>query len=286
MMGLRFSLFGIPVAIQPFFVIMAWIVFPQDNFKFTLMWIACVFVGVLAHELGHAFVARHFGFQPVIILHSFGGVTSWRSERQLGYGQRIILSAAGPAVGICIGVLALGALVFYGPVESAVLAKLFEFTIWVNLGWGVLNLFPVLPLDGGHIATAAAEAVFGPKGRTVALVVSLVITGVLAMWMMWKGQIWMTIIMVILSISNFQALGLFKKKAPAPAGAAMPSDADAERAYSMARSMVLSGDQGEALTWLETAIYAGFNDAARLDYDEAWQPLHENARYQALRRSM
>ena len=32
------------------------------------------------------------------------------------------------------------------------------YTVWVNLGWGLLNLAPVLPLDGGHIASTAAAS--------------------------------------------------------------------------------------------------------------------------------
>ena len=40
--------------------------------------------------------------------------------------------------------------------------------MWVNLGWGVLNLLPILPLDGGHIASSVAELVAGRKGRLAA----------------------------------------------------------------------------------------------------------------------
>ena len=45
------------------------------GFEFVLVWIACSFVSILVHELGHGFALKAFGQPSVIVLHGFGGVT-------------------------------------------------------------------------------------------------------------------------------------------------------------------------------------------------------------------
>lgn len=288
-MALQFRLFGFPVAIQPFFFLTAWLIGPHDDIQASALWIGSVFVGVLAHELGHATAGRRFGFSPTIILHGFGGATSWRGGRQLSHGRRIFLSAAGPAVGISIGLAAVVVGRMLGPEQGTALARLLTYSIWVNLGWGVLNLAPVLPLDGGHIAATAAEAVFGRRGRVIALGLSLLITVGLALWAIWNSEIWLTILAVILSVTNLQAFGPLRKRravrdSPTP-GVSAPGH-DALRAYDVARSMAASGQHGEALDWLETAIRSGFRHGSAIDADPVWAPVRNDPRFIDLRRSL
>ena len=282
-MMLQFRLFRFPVAVQPFFLITAWLIGPRGDMQATVLWIISVFLGVMAHELGHAFAGRHFALDPVITLHAFGGMTSWRSERRLGHGQRILLSAAGPAVGIVIGLAVLVLAPRLLPDPGVLVTRLIHYTVWVNLGWGVLNLAPVLPLDGGHIAASAAEAAFGQPGRTVATVVSLIATGSLALWAMWNGQIWLTILAVVLAVSNIQSVGWFKSKGEAPP---TPVRSDATRSYDLARGLAQAGEHDEALQWLEVAIRSGFGNGAVMDADPAWSALRNDPRFVSLRRSL
>ena len=113
---IAFRIFGIPVRVQPFFLILAvflgWGLVEDANgtimWERVVVWVAIVFSGVLAHELGHAFAGRMFGLVPRIELHGFGGVTSWDAAgRELSPGRSIFVSLAGPAVGIIVGVIAL-----------------------------------------------------------------------------------------------------------------------------------------------------------------------------------
>ncbi|MCD4748610.1 MAG: site-2 protease family protein [Thermoanaerobaculales bacterium] len=286
-MHLRFELFGFPVVIQPFFLITAWLIGPRGDLMSSALWIISVFLGVLAHELGHAFAGRHFGLDPMIQLHGFGGMTSWRNRVALGHGRRILLSAAGPAVGIAVGLSVLALAPVLGATGGILVAQLLTYTVWVNLGWGLLNLVPVLPLDGGHIASSAAEAAFGPRGKVAALIVSLMLTVSLGLWAIWNGQIWLTILAVILSISNLQALGPFRSKEETQSTqkSATPTS-DAIRAYDMARSLAASRQFDEALEWLEAAIRSGLKNGAVLDADPIWAPLRDTARFAALRRSL
>ncbi|MEN8165805.1 MAG: site-2 protease family protein [Acidobacteriota bacterium] len=283
-MMLQFRLFGFPVAVQPFFLITAWLIGPRGDLQATVLWIVTVFVGIMAHELGHAFAGRHFNLDPVITLHAFGGMTSWRGDRKLGNGQRILLSAAGPAVGIVIGLAALILAPRLLPDPGIIMSRLIHYTVWVNLGWGVLNLAPVLPLDGGHIAASAAEAAFGKPGRTVAAVLSLILTAALALWAMWNGEIWLTILAVVLAVSNIQSIGWFKSKdEPSPAA---PARSDALRSYDLARGLAQAGQHDEAIEWLEVAVKSGFSNGAVIDADPAWSGLRNERRFVDLRRSL
>ena len=67
---LKFSIFGIPVRVHPLFwlvsVIMQWNVHDPRT---TLIWVVCVFVSILIHELGHALTAKSYGWPPHIVLY-------------------------------------------------------------------------------------------------------------------------------------------------------------------------------------------------------------------------
>lgn len=220
---MEFRLFRTPVRVQPWFFILAVIIgqglMPAGNPLIAMaMWIAIVFIGVLAHEFGHAIAGRMYGLVPEITLHGMGGVTSWAGARRLSPQQNIVISAAGPAVGITLGTLAL--FVFGGdmffvqapgfvslPPEGAQLAYAW---VWVNLGWGLLNLLPILPLDGGHIVESLAHLVRGNayRGRIVAHWVSLfVLAGIAAVvaggpW----GSLWNLLLLGLLAWSNVTGL--------------------------------------------------------------------------------
>jgi membrane-associated protease RseP (regulator of RpoE activity) len=81
-----------------------------------------------------------------------------------------------------------------------------EFILWVNLGWAVLNLLPILPMDGGHIAASLAEMVAGPKGRFAARVFSVVLTVLIGIWALTARQLWILILCVLFTYVNVQAL--------------------------------------------------------------------------------
>lgn len=280
---LQFHLFGFPVSVHFFFFITAGLIGPKSDIVAIALWIAMVFVGVLLHELGHAGAARSFGLEPAILLHGMGGLTSWRASRNLNTWQRLALSGSGPAVGIVVGATALVVYHTLGPEIGTPTERLLAYAARVNLGWGVLNLFPVLPLDGGQIATTLTERVFGPKGRTVAIVLSLAFLVALALWSIWAGELWISILAVVLAVSNYQALGLKPRRQP-PREA--PTPTDAERAYDVARTMAIEGDRDEALEWLEVAVGAGFASTSALDGDPAWSELRFHPRYADLRRRM
>ena len=152
------AVFGFPLRIDPFFFVTAWLIGGRQEPLWMLVWVVVVLTGVLAHELGHAFAGRRLGLSPWIRLMAFGGMTGWMRPRPLTAGQQIMMSAAGPAVGISIGgaVLVAGLAGAFAGASPAIL-RVLDYVVWVNLGWGILNLLPILPLDGGHVAGALYE---------------------------------------------------------------------------------------------------------------------------------
>jgi len=136
------------------------------------------FATVVAHEMGHALVARHQGMQiDGIDLWALGGFTRTRGESQ-SPGAELRLAAAGPAVNavviaICVAVgLAFGsfnhfldvALLESGLHASAALV-LVSWLALINTVLLAFNLLPALPLDGGRIARAIVWGLTGDANR-------------------------------------------------------------------------------------------------------------------------
>jgi Zn-dependent protease len=125
-----------------------------------------LFVTVLAHELGHAVVARRYRL-PVdgITLSWIGGITRIDAEAATARSEAL-LAAAGPGVSLAVG----GVLfVIQQGVDAAGGGRL----VHESLGWlavinvllGVFNLIPAAPLDGGRILHALTWGVTHDRWR-------------------------------------------------------------------------------------------------------------------------
>ncbi len=175
----RFQLFGFPVTIDISFLVIAAILGWSSGLGIRLFvaWLVLVPLAVLVHELGHAFVARTTGARPVITLAGLGGLTSYLPPRPLSRARSFAISIAGPAVGIGIGV-ALLALRGGAGAESSMVRSVLDLAVFATLGWSLLNLLPILPLDGGQ---ALRELLPGsPAKREVRAAMVSVVVAVLA----------------------------------------------------------------------------------------------------------
>src|SRR5882762_9255582 len=108
----HFSIFGIPVRVQWTFAITLlfnpFVGGAEDSRTKALsygIWGGIVFVSVLLHELGHAFIGRIFGLHPSIQLYAFGGQTSWVGGRNIGDGKSLLISLAGPFVSLALAAI-------------------------------------------------------------------------------------------------------------------------------------------------------------------------------------
>jgi Zn-dependent protease len=151
--ALRFTLFGFPVAIAPSFLLVAVLLGVNDGATVALVatWVAVVVVSMLVHELGHATVARRLGGVPRIDLYGLGGLTTTQLPRELRRTESLTLSLAGPFFGFALGGALIAVRLLVGDTDSRELDFALAAGLWANFGWGLVNLLPVLPLDGGNV---------------------------------------------------------------------------------------------------------------------------------------
>jgi Zn-dependent protease len=205
-----FLLGAIPVRVHLSFLIVS--AFLGAGGRVTLaglvQWVVVVFVGVLLHELGHALMGRSFGLAPQIDLEGMGGLTSWgRSGRRVGTLRSVAISVAGPFTGIAIG----GAAYFYqrlhGDALDVRLDALLSDVVWVNLGWGVLNLLPILPLDGGNVLRAIAQHLMSDdRGERAARYTSIAVAVAIGIFALTSHYRFGALMLAYFAFFNYQAL--------------------------------------------------------------------------------
>jgi len=183
--GAQFRIAGIPVRVEPTFLIIIGILGYMSQpvgrpFQWSILasWMIVAFISILLHELGHAVVFRRYGIRPSISIQGFGGVTTGSGE--LTPRQHILVSLAGPLAALVL--IGLPAVVIWqaGTITSDMGREILYQVLWINIGWSVLNLLPILPLDGGNVAMSVFDLATKGRGRRPAEVLSIVVAGALA----------------------------------------------------------------------------------------------------------
>jgi stage IV sporulation protein FB len=187
--------------------------------EYLLFWVGCVFVSILIHELGHVWMGQVFGSHGHIVLYGFGGLAIGSNHLSHPW-QRIAVCFAGPFAGFLflgalfaiVGVMdpprfemmveiakidlglhkllgaqlepevALQVIQALGgmgppPMVEFVLTQL----VFINLLWGLLNLLPIWPLDGGQISRDLCKLASPRAGLRISLGISFVTGGILAL---------------------------------------------------------------------------------------------------------
>lgn len=158
----------IPIAIYPafwFFSGLIGLILGHGSFLQMFIWIGIIFISVLFHEFGHALTSMVFGQKPRIELVAMGGLTYHDGEK-LPFWKQFLITLNGPVFGFLIVVAAM----FLMKLGYAV--DLLQNIRVVNLIWTVVNLLPVLPLDGGQLLRIILEKIFHAKGIRYAMIVS------------------------------------------------------------------------------------------------------------------
>jgi Zn-dependent protease len=110
-----------------------------------------LFVSILAHEFGHAIVARRHGIEiEEIDLWLLGGVSRMRGEAHEP-SDELRYALAGPLVTLAIAVGFALAAVLLPASTPAVVEALVAYQALVNGLILVFNLLPAFPLDGGRV---------------------------------------------------------------------------------------------------------------------------------------
>ncbi len=232
---LRFSIAGIPVRVHPVFWVVALLFgLAAGDLLALLIWVLAVFVSILVHELGHALVMRWYGQPASIVLYHGGGLTipeqvGWGgrgANLSLGPDREIVISLAGPVTGflftalIIAGAVAVGGRAGTAPLfgflpfpivqfslRLGVLSDIVSTLIWINIFWGLINLLPVFPLDGGQMSRNLLFKLDPLNGVNRSLRISLITGIVIALLgLVLFGSLYMALLFGLLAFQSYLML--------------------------------------------------------------------------------
>ncbi|MCM0590682.1 MAG: site-2 protease family protein [Gloeotrichia echinulata IR180] len=175
------NLFGIPFYIHPsWFLVLGLVTWSYSSglaaqfpllsgglaLLLGLMTALLLFASVVAHELGHSFVAIRQGIDvKSITLFIFGGLASLDKESKTP-GEAFWVAIAGPLVSLLLCGIVTG--VGVATAASGPIAAILSVLASVNLALALFNLIPGLPLDGGNILKAIVWKITGNPYKGVA----------------------------------------------------------------------------------------------------------------------
>jgi Zn-dependent protease len=230
---LRFNLAGFPVRVHPLFWLIALLLGSSGDVVLLPFWVLAVFVSIIIHELGHALAFRRYGLSSQIVLHGAGGLTIpestlWGSRWAnvaLGPNQEIFISAAGPLTGFLFAAVIIAAVNLLGgsiftnrlfgllplpaaallPFGGRILSSFVTMLLWVNVFWGLINLLPVYPLDGGNVARYILLQVDPANGVRKSLWLSVIVGAVIAVAaLLFLRSIYMALLFGLLAFQSYQ----------------------------------------------------------------------------------
>lgn len=199
-----------------------------------IVWAASLFLSILVHELGHSLMHRFYGMDSRIVLYHFGGLaipgsfTAWNAARRRFSDrpkEQILVSLAGPGaqmlLALIVWMIATSFHIELGLTRlierfvelplpethltgSAALYVLTDALVTQSVYWALLNLLPILPLDGGNVLRELLR-MFGVAEvwRTTAMV-SMITAGVLGFYLFQNGQPGAGLMCLSFVASNYQ----------------------------------------------------------------------------------
>lgn len=204
---LSFRLFGFPVRIEWMFwllcILLGMPFLQQDGpaglGRFALM-TAVVLGSILWHELGHAWARQRFrAAWSEILLYGFGGLCS--GPGRFTRRESVMIAAAGPAASLILG----GAtrLIVYTPgIQDPWVSFFVVQMLWVNIGWAIFNLLPILPLDGGQIF----DGLVPDRHRSLVPKAGFVLALIVAVLGLLSGSFFMAAMFGLLAHGNWQRI--------------------------------------------------------------------------------
>jgi Zn-dependent protease len=210
-----------------------------------LIWMIAVVVSIVIHELGHALVQRHYGGRPRIVLYGMGGLAICedcdRSTR-----SQILIALAGPCAGFLFALAIVVLLRITGHGIALIVGDEVRFTtgsisrplpfllfhagiaferfaspnsnlavlnlLYINVLWGLVNLIPFYPLDGGQISREVCQ-IGNPRGGIIqSLRISVVAAVAMAVFGLVAWQSFYTALMFgYLAYASYRTLEAYRQ---------------------------------------------------------------------------
>lgn len=200
-----------------------------------VIWSGAVFLSILIHELGHTLAMKYFGIRSRIVLYHFGGLAipesfgAWDGARrgQVKPRDSLIISAAGPVAQLILAaiVYAAGRVVgmnmeldyyfeyYFGMTtpeadapSSAAAYAMFNSLVTPSVMWALLNLLPILPLDGGNILLNGLLISRVRDAQRNAHIISIGVAALAGIYSMQSGDAMFGMFCLMFAASNWQQL--------------------------------------------------------------------------------
>lgn len=275
-------------------------------------WVAgAVAVFTLIHEVGHAFAARACGHRASISLDFMVAYAAYEPTARTTWRHKALIAVSGPLLHTGVAVVTLAAMGVNPLVSSDVSSSDAAVAVWwAGFVLGLINLIPLVPLDGGALVSSVAERVWPNRGRDFVLKASFVITASLTALCMAVGAYAELMVLAFMLVIQYQQIvvpqrmkSLLKKATIAPGGdpqidgvfiAAMIDNDELARArefaigayrecpafthaLAVARIEVRLGNLASAVHWL------GVAEQSQLDHNELRDALAVNDEFDQLR---
>ena len=179
---------------------------PAVGIQYALLWIPVLFFSVLIHELAHAATIGIFGYGPSeIVLGGIGGATM--NKRVAKPWHDVIISLAGPlssfALAWLVRILFVRILFLRtDPMMVAFLPLLYQMNIW----WGIFNLLPISPLDGGHAVRNFLRIFMNDRTSfLVAVWIAIPVGVAVVIWSIWSRSILLAALISWYVFMNYQS---------------------------------------------------------------------------------
>lgn len=209
---LRFELFRIPVRVHPSFWLLAamlgWRNLQLPNGPILLfIWVLAVFVHILVHEFGHALTARHYGWPPQVVLYGMGGFAAFHPGRGYTTGKHVLTLFAGPGAGFLLFLAIQLAWPYVARLRPNDFVVEFVSNLQtLNIVWGIFNLLPIFPLDGGQISRLLLTHWFPRAGFVWSLRISFGFAAVLCLIGILSNSMLLAIMMGMFAAESYMAL--------------------------------------------------------------------------------
>ena len=227
---LKFNLGPVPVRVHPLFWLMGILLSGGGRPEGVFEWVLVIFVSILVHEMGHAVMMMRYGSRARVSLYMMGGLAIPDRPARTPL-QSFIVSFAGPAAGFVLAAVILllarltGCTIGFTPIFNVIpfwyivpgpdtpglYGEFLNDMMFVNIFWGLVNLLPIYPLDGGQMARTVFEKYDLSDGTRKSLWISLVFAvAVTLAGLVYLQSIFVALLFGSLAYGSWQGLQMYR----------------------------------------------------------------------------
>ncbi len=249
-----FNVFGFPTTVRPGFgIFLAFLVF---LYPFPLgLWMAgAVGVFTLIHELGHALAARLSGCTAHISLDFMVAYAAYEPRNPLTWGQKARIALAGPSLQIvsAVTVLVLNSINPFSRADITISDASISIW-WAGIALGVLNLVPLLPLDGGAFVASIVEHFMPGRGNDIILKLSATVTAVLFGLCVATRNTEIAPLLVFMLFMQYQSIAAPQRQKKFLSNPSLTPEGDPRIDAMIATGLLRSGNASKALRYATDA---------------------------------